>query len=64
MTAVAQVIGWGFLIAALIGALVPGMNFHVGFTDDDGAIKWHQQKAKEVQKRWEKKHGRAWEAEP
>ena len=63
MSAVAQVIGWGFLIAALIGALVPGMNFHVGFSDDDTVIRWHLQEAQEVQKRWEKKHGKPWRAE-
>lgn len=63
MTAIAQVIGWGFLVAALIGALVPGMNFHVLFVDDEAAIRLHQKKAKEVQKRWEKKHGKPWRDE-
>lgn len=62
MNAVAQVIGWAFLAAAVIGAVIPGMNFHVCFVDDDAAIRWHQKKAIEVQKRWEKKHGKKWEA--
>ena len=55
MTAIAQVIGWSFLIAAFIGALVPGMNFHVGFSDDAATVEWHLKKAKEVQERINKK---------
>lgn len=55
MTAIAQVIGWSFLIAALIGALIPGMHFHVVFAGDAAAQKFHAERAERLQKRIEEK---------
>lgn len=51
MTAIATVIGYAFLIAALIWALVPGMNFHVIFLDDKSTIEGRKRMREKVQKR-------------
>lgn len=42
-------IGGGFLILAALGAIVPGMNFHVVFASDAEALKWHHRLAKELE---------------
>lgn len=51
MHKIAIVIGYAFIFAALIGALIPGMNFHVIFAGDDGAIDAHNEMARRVEDR-------------
>ncbi len=41
-------IGGAYLVAALIGAVVPGWNFHVAFADDKSTQKWHARLAEEL----------------
>ena len=55
MNALAQTIGWALLISCAIGALVPGLNFHVVFADDEGAIKHHHEMIEKIQKRIDRK---------
>ena len=55
MNALAQTIGWAFLISCAIGALAPGLNFHVVFADDAGAIKHHHEMIQKIQKRIDRK---------
>lgn len=55
MHKIATVIGYGFIFASLIGALVPGMNFHVIFAPDKSAIKGHHDMAKRVEDRLKEK---------
>lgn len=55
MNALAQTIGWAFLISCAIGALVPSLNFHVVFSDDEGAIKHHHEMIEKIQKRIDRK---------
>lgn len=51
MHKIATVIGYGFIFASLIGALLPGMNFHVIFAPDNSAIKGHHEMVKRVEDR-------------
>lgn len=55
MHKIAIVIGYGFIFAALIGALVPGMNFHVIFGGDEYAIDGHKAMSDRVSARLAKK---------
>lgn len=55
MTQFLAVIGACFIVAMLIGAVVPGMNFHVVFAGDEAAQKWHQRLAAELQTRIQEK---------
>lgn len=55
MNALAQTIGWAFLISCAIGALIPSLNFHVVFSDDEGAIKHHHEMIEKIQKRIDRK---------
>lgn len=49
MHKIALVIGYGFIFASLIGALIPGMNFHVIFAPDNSTIKGHYDMAKRIE---------------
>lgn len=55
MHKIAIVIGYAFIFAALVGALVPGMNFHVIFGGDESAIEGHKAMADRVANRVAKK---------
>ena len=55
MHKIAIVIGYGFIFAALIGALVPGMNFHVIFGPDEYTIDGHKAMSDRVSARLAKK---------
>lgn len=55
MTNFLAVIGACFILAMVIGAVVPGMNFHVVFAGDEAAQKWHQRLAAELQTRIQEK---------
>lgn len=54
MHKIAIFIGYAFIFASLIGALVPGMNFHVIFGPDKYTIEAHEAMAKRVAARMEK----------
>ena len=49
MQAIAAAIGWSFVVCAVLGAVVPGMNFHVAFVGDDAALAWHRRWAAELE---------------
>lgn len=51
MHKIAICIGYAFIFASLIGALLPGMNFHVIFAPDKSAIEAHIAMASRVEKR-------------
>lgn len=51
----AALIGYAFIFASLIDALVPGLNFHVIFADDKSTIQGHKDMADRVQARIDKK---------
>jgi hypothetical protein len=55
MTQFLAVIGACFIIAMIVGAVVPDMNFHVVFANDEHAQKWHQRLASELQTRIQEK---------
>ncbi|CAM3946681.1 hypothetical protein N5K37_32450 [Delftia tsuruhatensis] len=55
MTQFLAVIGACFIVAMIIGAVVPGMNFHVVFAGDEAAQRWHQRLAAELQTRIQEK---------
>lgn len=55
MHKIAIVIGYAFIFAALIGALVPGMNFHVIFGSDGYTIDGHKTMSDRVSARLAKK---------
>ncbi len=55
MTKFLAVIGACFIIAMIIGAVVPGMNFHAVFAGDEAAQRWHQRLAAELQTRIQEK---------
>ena len=54
MHKIAIVIGYAFIFASLIGALVPGMNFHVIFGPDEYTINWHESMSKRIRESMEK----------
>lgn len=48
-------IGAAFIVLTLLGAVVPGWNFHVIFANDKSALDWHASRVVELAKRIEAK---------
>lgn len=46
-----QVIGLVFVLCVLVGALVPGMNFHVILAGDESAVQSHQRMVQRIKHR-------------
>lgn len=44
MTEFLSWVGSCFLIAAVAGIFIPGVEFHIYFGTKEGAIKWHEEK--------------------
>ena len=47
-------LGAMYVLAACIGAAVPGMNFHVVLADDETALEWHEKLAQRLRERVKK----------
>lgn len=48
-------IGGAFLVACILGAVLPGLNFHVVLAGDKEAQKWHARLAAELSTRIKEK---------
>lgn len=51
MKTILAITGGVFWLLAILGAVVPGWNFHAVFADDESARDWHSRKAAELDAR-------------
>lgn len=53
MNTFAAIVGWGLILAAVLGAIVPGLNCHLYFGGDKEGIDYHRDAADRIEKRLE-----------
>ena len=51
MKAFTSIIGWIVITLSILGATVPGLNFHVIFADDQSTMEFHKERADRLSKK-------------
>ena len=46
-----SIIGWAFIVSAILGATVPGLHFHIVFADDQTTMEFHKENADQLAKK-------------
>ena len=51
MKTFASIIGWAFIVLTILGATVPGLNFHIVFANDQTTMEFHKENADRLAKK-------------
>lgn len=46
-----SIIGWAFIVLTILGATVPGLNFHVVFANDQTTMEFHKECADQLSRK-------------
>ena len=46
-----SILGWAFIVLTILGATVPGLNFHIVFADDQATMEFHKECAEQLAKK-------------